>query len=448
MYIDRIELTNVRSFGKTQRIEFVHPDSKFQSSKTLVATNGKYLPRPRLKNVNLLLGDNGSGKTTVLRAIAAAAFGPAAKDILRDSSIVRIGKSDGWFLAQVKLHEQDDTDEESKTLVVGLDRMGERLDVTTRLDVQSDWIPKQNELFDESEYRHFWRKVYESENEAFFIVGYGATRRVEQLDKYDPGARSKLRPMRDQRVMSLFEDSFSLIPLASWLPQLKSRSHSHYEQIVKLLSSMIKPGRYEFIGKQDKRGDFLFQRGEMDIPFQSLSDGYRAFIGWVGDLLHHLYFGCLKGKDKGSELIDVHGIVLVDEIDLHLHPKWQMQVLETVSKTFPKLQFIVTSHSPLVASSLEWMNVFRLKTTGKENQTVAKRVRQTIHGLDADQILLTDLFGLTTTRAVTRHRQLEHLRQSATLGNTEAKRRYVRALASGSESTIADESESRREVAE
>ena len=183
MYIDRIELTNVRSFGKTQRIEFVHPDSKFQSSKTLVATNGKYLPRPRLKNVNLLLGDNGSGKTTVLRAIAAAAFGPAAKDILRDSSIVRIGKSDGLLVAQVKLHEQDDTHDDSKTLVVGLDRMGERLDVTTRLDVQSDWIPKQNKLFDEDEYRHFWRPDYESQNDAFFSVGYGATRRVERLDK-------------------------------------------------------------------------------------------------------------------------------------------------------------------------------------------------------------------------------------------------------------------------
>lgn len=427
MYIDWIELTNVRSFGNAQRMDFVHPDSEFRTSKTPAEANGKHLPRPRLRNINLLLGDNGSGKTTVLRAIAATAFGPAAKDILRDSSIVRLGKTEGLLQAGVCLHEQDRSTEKHRTLAVGLDRMGERLDVTTRLDVQSDWIPERSQKFDDAEYKDFWKPVYESQNDAFFIVGYGATRLVEQLDKYNPGARSKVRPMRDQRVASLFEDSFSLIPLASWLPQLKPRSR--YEQVVKLLNAMIKPGRFEFGGQQDKRGDYMFQRGELAIPFQSLSDGYRAYIGWVGDLLHHLCFGC----PSGNELVDMHGIVLVDEVDLHLHPKWQMKVLEKISKIFPKLQFIVTSHSPLVASSLEWMNVFTLKTNGNDNQTVAKRLKQSIHGLDADQVLLSEFFGLKTTRASGKISQLGQLQRKARHGDTDAARKIILAMAQGTE---------------
>ena len=76
----------------------------------------------------------------------------------------------------------------------------------------------------------------------------------------------------------------------------------------------------------------------------------------------------------------------MDEIDLHLHPKWQMQVIKTVAKALPKMQFVFTSHSPLVAGSLEWMNIITLKAR-PTNRTVAKRLKQSIHGLDADQIL-------------------------------------------------------------
>ena len=80
----------------------------------------------------------------------------------------------------------------------------------------------------------------------------------------------------------------------------------------------------------------------MDIEFPNLSDGYRAFIGWVADMLFHVYYGCPPGK----KLADLCGIVMVDEIDLHLHPRWQMKVISTVARAFPRMQFIFTSHSP------------------------------------------------------------------------------------------------------
>ncbi len=243
------------------------------------------------------------------------------------------------------------------------------------------------------EFEPAWRAVYESDNDAFFAVGYGATRRVERLDSFDSGARLKSRTTRDLRVQSLFEEAFSLIPLGSWLPRLKEGRSGLYEQVEHLFEALLKPGVYRFTGKLSKGGDYLFDRGGMDVPFQSMSDGYRAFIGWVSDLLHHL---CMGGRSR-KDLAESRGIVMVDEVDLHLHPKWQMQVIGTISRALPNMQFIFTSHSPLVAGSIEWMNIVTLKVNARTNRTRARRLQESIHGLDADQILLTDFFGLSTT---------------------------------------------------
>lgn len=444
MYLDSIELTNIRSFGKTQRIEFVHPDCHWVSRTGGERTNGA-LPKPKLPNVTLLLGDNGSGKTTVLRAIAASSFGPAARDLLTDPSFVRFQAKSGSIRTVLRFHGQERATVPGGQLDLDLFKRGERVNVAplwlacdqTGSLVDSE-IPGELPTIDD-----VWQPVYESKNDAFFVVAYGATRRVEVLDKYDPGARSKRSVKRDQRVMSLFEEAWSLIPLAIWLPQLKSSNPGRYKQVVHLLNDLLKPGRYEFTGEQDDRGDYLFRQGELLVPFQSLSDGYRAFIGWIADLLHHVCFGC----PSGQKLVENRGLVLVDEIDLHLHPKWQMRVVETVSRTLPNMQFILTSHSPLVASSLEWMNLVSLKTNAA-GESRTKRYQRSIHGLDADQMLLTELFGLKSTRATTRRGQLERLKHQATLGDTAAKRRYIQALASGSEPTLIDLNEADAEASQ
>src|SRR5262245_5701532 len=241
------------------------------------------------------------------------------------------------------------------------------------------------------------------------------------------GARTKARFARAQRVASLFEDSFSLIPLTYWLPELKQTNKGRYTQVVHLINHLLGPGHYRFTEKLEK-GDYLFERGGLHIPFRAMSDGYRAFIGWVADLLYHVCYGCPSGK----KLVESAGLVLVDEIDLHLHPKWQMKVISTVAKALPRMQFVFTSHSPLVAGSLEWMNIVALKIKGK-SETSARRLRQSIHGLDADQVLLTDFFGLSSTRASAKRKQLDELTQKARGGDAAAARDIVVQLSRGTE---------------
>jgi hypothetical protein len=231
--------------------------------------------------------------------------------------------------------------------------------------------------------------VFEEKNDAFFVVGYGTTRRVERPEHFDMGARTQSKFARAQRVASLFEDSFSLIPLTYWLPGLRTKNVGRYTQVVHLINRLLGPGHYTFTEELD-RGDYLFERGGMRVPFRALSDGYRAFIGSVGDLLYHVCFGAPSGK----KLRESSGIALVDEIDLHLHPRWQMKVIPTIARALPRMQFVFTSHSPLVAGSLEWMNIITLKISNQSNRTRVRRLRQSIHGLDADQILLSDFFGM------------------------------------------------------
>ena len=108
-----------------------------------------------------------------------------------------------------------------------------------------------------------------------------------------------------------------------------------------------------------------------------------------------------------------------------------MKVIETVAKALPRIQFIFTSHSPLVAGSLEWMNIITLKVGTKTNRTIAKRLKQSIHGLDADQILLTDFFGLKTTIAPAKRRQLDEITDRIRSGDKNAPLQLIREMSSG-----------------
>ena len=89
-------------------------------------------------------------------------------------------------------------------------------------------------------------------------------------------------------------------------------------------------------------------------PLSSLGDGYRSTITWVLDLLSWWY---LRGS---AGLTDISGVVLIDEIEQHLHPRWQRNIMQLLTRSFPNVQFLATTHSPLVASGCEGVPVHRL----------------------------------------------------------------------------------------
>ncbi len=400
MYIDKIKLDNFRTFLRSE-IGFVHPDQSFDRLK---------IPKPKLRNVNLLLGNNGSGKTTLLKAIAMAALGPAVGDanlpiyrIIRRRPAQAKGPQpeEARVEARFTTHEQDGHGTnycpEVTESVISISRRGEVERV--RWDHPDD---KQ------------WSPIFSSENDAFFFVGYGATRRVESQERVDPGARQVSSLLRAQRIRSLFEEAYSLIPFPLWMPKLESENPGRFVQVKNLIDRLLGGTGYKFTGEREL-GEYLFDRGGLAVPFPALSDGYRAFLGWVGDLLYHVCHTCPSGK----MLWENRGIVMVDEIDLHLHPKWQMTILPRLARALPNIQFIFTSHSPLIVGSLEWMNIM-VMSPGPQKSTKAKRLAEPVHGLDADQVLLTDFFGLATTRVGVKERQMKELTLKARSGSNEA----------------------------
>lgn len=438
MYIENLNLRNIRTFVRND-ISFVHPDLEFRSKQEINGDVSKLLPRPRLPNVNLLLGDNGSGKTTILQAIALSSLGPAAGDAkLQLNNYVRFSGETvtkpneyvaGLVSASLRLHSQDKRDRIYPFFSVASSltfyKLGEleKISFGTAAEIDS-------ELKSGLAKTGLWGPVYESKNAAFFCVAYGATRRVDAGENIDSGRFSKSSFLRGQRLQSIFQDSFALFPLQFWLPQLKSENPGRYKQVVNLINRLLGPGHYRFTEEMRER-EYLFERGGMRVPFRSLSDGYRAFVAWIADLLYHVCYGCPSNK----KLNESCGIVLVDEIDLHLHPKWQMKVIATISKALPRMQFIFTSHSPLIASSLEWMNIITLQINNRSNRTKTGRLKQSIHGLDADQVLLTDFFGLKTTRAAGKVSELDGLQRKARHGDEDAANRIILAMARGTEAS-------------
>lgn len=92
------------------------------------------------------------------------------------------------------------------------------------------------------------------------------------------------------------------------------------------------------------------------MPFHLLSDGVRSMLAMVMEIAFRCYL--LNPHLKGNAAKETDGIVLIDEIDLHLHPSWQMHVLNDLRNAFPKIQFIVTTHAPIVIGSIKEGRIF------------------------------------------------------------------------------------------
>lgn len=121
-----------------------------------------------------------------------------------------------------------------------------------------------------------------------------------------------------------------------------------------------------------------FRSGRVST-WDDLSDGYHVFLGVVGDIARRVML--LNAAEGATAPLEVEGVVMIDEIDLHLHPRWQRTVLDGLRRAFRKLQFVVSTHSPQTLSSVRNDQVRRLRD--------AKLVERVVHveGRDSNAIL-------------------------------------------------------------
>ncbi|MBK7761257.1 MAG: AAA family ATPase [Deltaproteobacteria bacterium] len=103
------------------------------------------------------------------------------------------------------------------------------------------------------------------------------------------------------------------------------------------------------------------------LPTTWLSQGYQSLLSVIADLIGQAFWD----QKKPLELDEIQGLALIDEIDLHIHPKWQVRIVPALKRLFPKMQFIVTTHSPLVLTGLEPDEIVRLVMDENGNVVVA-----------------------------------------------------------------------------
>ena len=235
------------------------------------------------------------------------------------------------------------------------------------------------------------------ELKGLICYGYGATRRMGKASLSDSYTTS-------EHSASLFSDDVLLINAEEWLLQtdyaikytsgrIRNRIKKQFAHIIEILKRIL-PDIKDIRISLDKERDipvaeFLTPFGWVQLS--SLGLGYRTMISWMVDLAVRLFKRYPDSEDPLAE----PAIVLVDEIDLHMHPQWQRTIMEFLTERFPNTQFIVTAHSPLVVQAAQDANIVLLRREG--DRVVIDNNPEIIENWRVDQVL-TSVFEMPSSR--------------------------------------------------
>ncbi|EYF05297.1 AAA family ATPase [Chondromyces apiculatus] len=372
MKLTRIELGNLRCFRKAT-FDLMHPSGD------------------RPLDVALLVGPNGSGKSALLRALArffthlVGTYDGGAFDL----SDIRHGE----LAATMSVHLQDTLDDGTRTT---LDLQGMLTRVPVAVQIRQD-DPRRHFIVDHDPMQELlWRadparQVERTLGQGFHLVDVapGAVRWRDAV-LASSGSAGLIMAFGSHRVMTSTQipgprrdgvlthrAAHALRPLSGTPDALASRARDLAQWIVNLdflrararadrgvsaplwsalqtgLDKLLAP--YTFEGIDD---DFriLFRTPHGTVPLDDLSQGFASVFLIVAELL-------LRGSlaaSKPTDIFQQEAVCLVDEIEAHLHPRWQETVISGLRALFPRLQLIATTHSPFVVASVEPCNVFRL----------------------------------------------------------------------------------------
>ena len=322
-----------------------------------------------IRKWTLLLAENGAGKSTLLKAIVLVTSGSdAIGDLLGEPSEWIRYKTQGCKISAVVV-----TKEEEEREI--------HLQIAPK-DTRADVIVKNRQSL-------AWLDGALSQTESnYFVLGFGASRRLSTVN----GRRTKTSVFtnkRAQSVATLFDPDAAAMPLDSWamdLDYLDSRTGMKTAREV--LSDLFPEIKFHRIDKQS--GHLLFETPDGIVPLHALSDGYLAMSTWIGDLLYRV----LENFRDLKEPLTARGLLLIDEVDLHLHPKRQRELLSRLDQLFPNFQFVVTTHSPMTAQQAGEGELHCL--TREAGQIQLHQFSGNPKTLLLNQLVMTPLFALDT----------------------------------------------------
>ena len=330
---------------------------------------------------NILLGDNGVGKSSILRAIALGLAGIDAQPYAE--RLLRVGEPSG------------------------------RIVLRTNKDVE--YITELSRTSTSVEVRQVPGRPLEIEG--WLALGFPPIRTVSWQRPTGPQLETaRIRPTPDD-----------LIPLLSGAPdprldkikqilinidyRIKSsktgrerswgqRLQKDYFGVVRHLTGDLK---VEYKGIDMEQRTILVTTDDGDVPIEMLSQGTVSLLGWVGALVQRLY----EVHDHSRRPLDEYALVLIDEIDAHMHPAWQQTLVTGLNELFPNVQFCATTHSPLIVGGMPTKQVIRLVRDEDGKVVHMQNVPEDMTMGRADQVLTGRLFGLGTTLDVTTQQRIK-----------------------------------------
>lgn len=173
-----------------------------------------------------------------------------------------------------------------------------------------------------------------------------------------------------------------------------SAEQEHNFELAKRAMSLLDP-EVRFLTVDAGSLDIMLSTNRGNIYFEYLSAGYKTSFFLVLGLIKEIEF---RFKTPAVKAEDFNGVVLIDEIDLHLHPTWQGPLIQTLKELFPKAQFIVTTHSPSVLQTLSGEEIIALSVDrdGETTQKAFELGRYGLQGWTVEEIL-KDIMGMETT---------------------------------------------------
>lgn len=370
----------------------------------------------RAKGWHVILGDNGAGKSTFLRSVALALIGPrdAVALLLDLPEWLTHGQKFGFaslgMFADPRWDRFFDVlgySEQILELGIGLSE----IDAAPERVVSMEWL---GNISEELQGQLNFQSL---RGTGWFCASYGPFRR------FSGGDEDVKRMSSNPRVaphITLFEEGFALTEVLKWLEELQFKSFedpSGKLLIDKLKAFINHPGFLPHGVRLDRITSDGVKFLDLDrnvIRLQNLSDGYRSILSMTLEIIRQLirtYDQEYVFNSNDPSKIIAPGVVLIDEIDVHLHPSWQREVGHWFTRHFPNIQFIVTTHSPLVCQAAGEGSIFRLPTPGTDEtgrMVTGTEFERLVNGniLEAYD---TPAFGLELTRSDESQHDLERL---------------------------------------